>query len=382
MNKFRVIILHNIISPYKTLLFNALNKDLSGNLKVLYFAETEGNREWRVDKDKLQFAFDVMFKEKIDNISPIKLATKIYKRLNLYNPDVIIIGGYNRLACWTALFWAKKHKQKAIVMVESHYLDKPRSMLKENIKKLFVSNCKAALVAGTRHRDYMISLGMKLENIFTMKGVGGVDRRIYERDVTKFRKDKPIICSQLGVTPRNFLFIGRFSPEKNIIFLLKAYKRLKEKGTKEWGLILVGNGPQTKEIENFISSNKLKGVFLPGFKQKEELPLFYTISDVFILPSVSESWGLVVEEAITSGLPVLVSNRCGCYPDIVQDGINGFSFDPFDEDSLFKLMRDITQGKYNLKKMGRASSNIIKQYTTEKTVKIFMEAINFVMSKR
>ena len=364
-------------APYKILLFNTLF-NMYSDFEVLYLAETESIRKWEAGKSEIRFPFGVLFQGKIDNISPIKLAIETYKKLNLYDPKVIIIGGYDRLACWAALLWAKKHKRKSIVMIESHYLDRPRHKIKESIKRLFVSNCEAALVAGTRHRDYMISLGMKSENIFVMKGVGGVDRELYERNVAKFRMDKPKLCSRLGVSPKNFLYVGRLSPEKNIIFLLKAYGRLKHQGAENWGLILVGDGPQREEIENFITENKIDNIFLPGFKQKEELPLFYAISDVFVLPSISETWGLVVDEAMVSGLPVLVSNRCGCYPDIVQDGINGFSFDPFNGEELFRSMKDIALGELDLKEMGRASLEIIKDYAPEKSADVFQQAIKAV----
>ena len=143
-------------------------------------------------------------------------------------------------------------------------------------------------------------------------------------------------------------------------------------------MILVGDGPQREEIENFITENKIDNIFLPGFKQKEELPLFYAISDVFVLPSISETWGLVVDEAMVSGLPVLVSNRCGCYPDIVQDGINGFSFDPFNGEELFRSMKDIALGELDLKEMGRASLEIIKDYAPEKSADVFQQAIKAV----
>ena len=384
MNKFKIILLHNIISPYKTLLFNSLEQILGGNLKVLYWAETASNREWRVDTNELKFPFEVMFKGKIDNISSIKLAIETYKKLNLYNPEVVIIGGYDRLACWAALFWAKKHKRKAIVMIESHYLDRPRSVIKESVKKLFISRCNAILAAGTRHRDYVIRLGAKSENIFIMKGVGGVNLSLYQTAVLEGRKNKIELCNKLGFPCRNyFLYVGRFSPEKNLLFLLKTYKRLKNKErTDDWGLILVGDGPQRKEIESFIKDNGIKNVFFPGFIQKEKLPYFYAISDVFVLPSISETWGLVVDEAMVSGLPVLVSNQCGCYPDIVRDGINGFSFDPFNENELFGFMKDIVKGKYDLEAMGKASLKIIKEYTPEKVAEIFKKAINFVIEEK
>lgn len=384
MNKFKIILLHNIISPYKTLLFNSLEQILGGNLKVLYWAETASNREWRIDTNELKFPFEVMFKGKIDNISSIKLAIETYKKLNLYNPEVVIIGGYDRLACWAALFWAKKHKRKAIVMIESHYLDRPRSVIKESVKKLFISRCNAILAAGTRHRDYVIRLGAKSENIFIMKGVGGVNLSLYQTAVLEGRKNKIELCNKLGFPCRNyFLYVGRFSPEKNLLFLLKTYKRLKNKErTDDWGLILVGDGPQRKEIESFIKDNGIKNVFFPGFIQKEKLPYFYAISDVFVLPSISETWGLVVDEAMVSGLPVLVSNQCGCYPDIVRDGINGFSFDPFNENELFGFMKDIVKGKYDLEAMGKASLKIIKEYTPEKVAEIFKKAINFVIEEK
>lgn len=382
MGKVGTLLFHNIISPYKTLVFNPLAQLLDEDFKVLYMADTAGNREWRVAKDEIMFSFDVMFKGKIDDISSIKMATETYRRLNLYDPEAVIIGGYDHLACWAALIWAKKHKRKVIVIIESHYLDKPRFVMKENIKKIFVYCCDAALVAGTRHRDYMVSLGMKPENIFIKKGVGPVDVSLYQREVSRFKSAEIEVCNRLNIPHKNFLYVGRFSPEKNLMFLLKAYKRFKEENTGDWGLILVGNGPGRKEIEDFICENKIKDVLLPGFKQKKELLLFYAISDVFILPSVSESWGLVVNEAMASGLPIIVSNRCGCYPDIVHDGINGFSFDPSNEDKLLGFMKDITKGKYDLEKMGKTSLEIIEDYTPAKSAQIYLNAINFVMEKR
>ncbi|PKP61703.1 hypothetical protein CVT91_02230 [Candidatus Atribacteria bacterium HGW-Atribacteria-1] len=367
---------------YKILLFNALH-NIYSDFKILYLAETEGIRKWKVEKNEIEFPFDVIFEGKISDISPIKMTIATYHRLNLYDPKVVIIGGYDRLACWAAFVWAKKRKRKVILIIESHYLDRPRSTIKESIKRLFVSHCDAILAAGTRHRDYVIRLGAKPEKIFIMRGVGGVDLSLYQSAVLERRENKLGLCNKLGVPCKKyFIYVGRFSPEKNLLFLLKAYEKLKNKeGTDNWGLILVGDGPQRKEIEGFIKDKGIKDVFLPGFIQKEELPRFYAISDVFVLPSISEPWGLVVDEAMTSGLPVLVSNRCGCYPDIVQDRVNSFSFDPFDEDRLFMLMKDITQGEYDLEMMGRASIEIIKNYTSERMAKIFVESINCVMEK-
>jgi glycosyltransferase involved in cell wall biosynthesis len=376
-----VAVLHNIIAPYKTLLFNELHIKYP-NFRVLYIAEIEGIRKWKVNKETMQFPYDIMFEKKIDNVSHIKAAIETYKRLNLYNPEIIIISGYNYLFCWSALIWAKRKKKKVIVIVESHYLDKPRNKIKEGIKKLFISNCDGILAAGSRHKDYIVELGAKSENIFIMGGVGGVDRVLYDRMMLEKKKNKSQLCNELGFPSRKyFIFVGRFSSEKNILFLLEAYERLKNKIGEDWGLILVGDGPQRREIDNFIFKHKIKDIVLPGFIQSEELPLFYAVSEIFILPSISEPWGLVVNEAMNAGLPVLVSNRCGCYPDIVKDGVNGFSFDPFEMEDLHMLMKNVAEGKYDLKKMGEASLDIIKDYTSEKTAEIVVDAINFVLKE-
>ena len=379
MSKFKCIIIHNIISPYKTSLFNTLNKTIKGNFKVLYLSETEKRREWQINKRELKFPFEIMFKGRIEDINQIAISVKLYKRLNFYNPEIIIIGGYNYLACWSALMWAKIHKKKVIVIIESHYLDKPRNIIKENIKRLFLSNCDRALVPGTRHKKYTISLGMSEEKIYIVKGVGEISISLNNQEkIKQLKSNKDIICKKLNIPYHNFLFVGRFSPEKNIIFLLNAFKKVKnEDDAKKWGLLLVGNGPQRKEIEDFIYREEIKDVFLPGFKENEELLLFYAIADVFVLPSMSEPWGLVVNEAMVCSLPILVSNKCGCYPDIIHERENGFSFNPLNDNELLEFMKNICYGKYNLRAMSRASLKIIKEYTPEKTAEIYKSAVNF-----
>jgi len=374
------VIITNIIAPYKTLLFNAL-QDKGENFRVLYFSESEARRQWKIARDEMRFEFDVMFKGNIDDINPFKLAVATYRKLNFYAPEVVIIGGYDRLACWAALVWTKIRRRKAILVLESHYLDKPRLVIKEFIKKFFISQCNGVLAAGSRHKDYAVKLGAEPERVFIMKGVGGVNLTSYLTAVVK-RKNKSDLCDELGIPPKNyFLYVGRFSLEKNLLFLLKIYKRLKDETeeSRHWGLILVGDGPQRIELESFIKKNELKDVFLPGFVQQEKLIRFYAVADVFVLPSMSETWGQVVNEAMASGLPVLVSKRCGCYPDLVQEGVNGFGFDPFVEDELFDLMKDIVENKLDLHKMGRASLDIIETYTVDYCAEAYRQAVNAVI---
>src|SRR5206468_3929765 len=118
--------------------------------------------------------------------------------------------------------------------------------------------------------------------------------------------------------------------EKNLSRLIRAYHLYREQDTVEpWDLVLVGGGPEEISLRRQVNESALKGVWFAGTRQIDDLPIYYALAKCFVLPSVSEPWGLVVNEAMASGLPVLVSDRCGS-AELVQNGNNGFVFDPLD----------------------------------------------------
>jgi len=377
---YRYLIFQNIIAPYKTLLFNSLVRVLGRTFLVVYLAETAGNREWKVARDEIAFPYDVLAPGREEDATSLKTAAAAYRILERHGPNVVVVGGYDYLAYWAALLWAKRRRRKAVIIVESHLLDRPRHRARESLKRFFVSRFDAALVDGTRHREYTISLGLPPDKVFIKNGTGPVDVEFYQSATDAFRTDRKRYCSELGLPSRNFLYVGRFSPEKNILFLLEAYRKVRDAGDVPWGLILLGDGPQRSEIESFISKYSLTSVYLPGFRQKEEVPFYYSLSDVLVLPSISEPWGLVVIEAMASGLAVLVSNRCGCYPDSLREGINGYSFDPRDGEELVSRMREFTAGRVNPESMGHASRAMVHDYAPEIVSEKYVRAFRWVMT--
>ena len=140
--------------------------------------------------------------------------------------------------------------------------------------------------------------------------------------------------------------------KKNLPKLIEAYAEYRirsESGSQKpevidskalWELVLLGDGPLKTDLRRLISDLRLnEHVHLPGFKQYEELPVYYGLAKAFVHASTTEQWGLVVNEAIASGLPVIVSNRCGCAPELVNG--NGFTFDPGNRHELVaRLVRD------------------------------------------
>jgi glycosyltransferase involved in cell wall biosynthesis len=141
-------------------------------------------------------------------------------------------------------------------------------------------------------------------------------------------------------------------------------------------LVLLGDGPLKPELERLVAELKLQdSVVMPGFKQYDELPFFYALAGAFIHASTVEQWGLVVNEAMASGLPVLVSNRCGCAQDLVKDGVNGFNFDPYHPEQMAELMFRLSAPQFPLADFGAASRRIITDWSPERFAKGFCQSI-------
>ena len=113
-----------------------------------------------------------------------------------------------------------------------------------------------------------------------------------------------------------------------------------------------------------------------GYIERRELPKIFAISDVLVLPSLQETWGIVVNEAMASGLAVLISKRCGCVNDLVRNGFNGYAFDPINPNHLVKLMSKIMHSNSTLAGMKNNSLEIISQYTPEYAACRFFQAID------
>ncbi|ASF45701.1 glycosyltransferase [Methylovulum psychrotolerans] len=250
-------------------------------------------------------------------------------------------------------------------MSDSTALDRPRNSIQEFIKKRIVKLCSAGLVAGTPQFEYLHSLGIQRANIFLVYDV--VDNLYFSTGADFAQQNGIIVRENIHLPEHYFLSSCRFIREKNLPNLLIAYADYKKQsGEKAWPLVLLGDGPLKADVVKLRDELNIGNhLLLPGFKQYHELPLFYGLAKVFILSSISEPWGLVVNEAMASGLPVLVSNYCGCAADLVEEGKNGFTFDPYDVNALTQLMLRVASDDCDLDIMGAASREIISHWTPE-----------------
>ncbi|HVP67210.1 MAG TPA: glycosyltransferase family 4 protein [Anaeromyxobacteraceae bacterium] len=294
-----------------------------------------------------------------EDVPPWERTRAMREGLDEERPDVVGVSGWGFPEARAAVRWCRQNGRVAILMSESQERDKERRWLTEALKRQIIREFDSALVGGDRHVDYLVRLGMERSRIVT--GYDVIDNDYFARESDAVREDAAGRRSALALPRDYFLSSARFVPKKNLPTLLEAYALYQQQmAGAAWDLVLLGDGPLMPQILELRSRLGLeKSVFLPGFKQYQELPTFYGLARAFVLPSTSEQWGLVVNEAMAAGLPVLVSQVCGS-AELVHEGENGYRFDPTNPVQLAGLMETLTRDEHRLRVMGLASQRIVQ----------------------
>ncbi len=298
------------------------------------------------------------------NLKRALLRKKMANALGEVDPAAVMIPGWATPASLVALEWCLRNQRPAVVMSESNVFDVKRYALRELSKRIVVSLFSAGLAGGQLQKEYLITLGLPRHRVFT--GYDVVDNDYFARSANEVRGQKEEVRKKYGLPQNYFLASARFVPKKNLRRLMEGYAFYRSLAEpSHWKLVLIGDGPLRGELVTLGHKLDLRNdVLLPGFIQYRELPAYYALADAFVHASTTEQWGLVVNEAMATGLPVIVSNRCGCMPDLVAKGKNGFTFDPASVTSLGKLMMDISRlSGRRLEEMREESRRIIAGFT-------------------
>jgi len=289
-------------------------------------------------------------------------------------PDVVAVNGWNNFGSLVAANCCVRRGIAMVVMSESGREDESRTWWKEMIKRRVVNLYSAALVGGQRHVEYLVELGMPRERIFT--GYDVVDNKYFREQAEEVRSRRSEVRQKYRLPENYFLASARFIEKKNLRRLIRAYAEYRRRsevrdqksevgGNVPWDLVLLGDGPLRQSLNSQLSTLNLQAhVHLPGFKQYDELPVYYALAKAFVHASTTEQWGLVVNEAVASGLPVIVSDRCGCAPELLNG--NGFTFDPFDEQELTsRLLKMASLSDDERTSLAEASYRIAENFAPE-----------------
>lgn len=366
-------ILFSNYGPYHIARIESLQKyhqTYNLNITGIELARSQEIYPWQAKIDNLKFPIiSAVQANSLEQTKLTLLIHKLWQILNRINPGFLAISGYFKPTMLAALLWCKLSNKSAILFSETTELDAHRIWWKEKIKSWILRHYKSALVGGETHKKYLVKLGMPEEAIFL--GYDVVNNTTFHPSQIS-HLDNPL-------EKPFFLAINRFIPKKNLIFLINAYAAYREQvGTKAWDLVLCGDGRLRGEIEAQINKLNLQDVVhLPGFLQQAELLPYFAHADCFIHASTVEQWGLVVNEAMAAGLPVIVSHRCGCFADLVIEGINGFGFDPENSQQLVELMVTMSSEKIDRKAMGQAALQHIQKFAPNYFADGLIQAVEY-----
>lgn len=362
----RIAVVFDRLGPYHQARLHAAGREME--VTTVEIAGDSSTYDWEKVDASSQFQRTTLFPETDrSTVSRSDLQAAMNSTLDAISPEVVAVPGWSYPRALAALRWCCDHRIPAVVMSESAGHDFERMWWRERVKRRIVRHFGAGLVGGTPHRAYLRELGMTEGDIFM--GYDAVDIEHFTAGAEAVRSSGKNSRDQHSLPDQYFLASGRFVPKKNFPRLIKAFAQYRRRVSSEegWDLVLLGEGAERDAIEEAIDTEGVRErVHLPGFKQYDELPAYYGLAEAFVHPSTREQWGLVVNEAMAAGLPVIVSERCGCAPDLVDEGRNGFTFDPYDTSELAQLLVRTAHGDVNREQMGAASKNIIAEWGPER----------------
>jgi len=333
---------------------------MGDSVRFLQLARSGRAYAWQANGDDVETAVEGV----LETIPRRTLVVELEKLLDRVAPTVLAIAGYGDPGMRAAASWAKRHGVWSVMMSDTQYRDWPRRGWKEHLKRRWVSrHYDAAFVSGASAAAYAESLGIAGHRIW--RGYDVVDNELFTRRAAEARADEERLRQALDL-PRNFLlFVGRFIPEKNLPRLIQAFAMVAEQpDVLGWDLVLVGSG----QLEDGLRRQAAplgRRIRFCGYQQLDRLPDYYGLARALILPSVSESWGLTVNEAMASGLPVIVSRQCGCATDLVFPGLNGAIVDPLDPRDIARAIVEIASDDQRRLSYGAASRRIIDSFSLE-----------------
>lgn len=357
----RVAILFDNFGPYHLARLGAASRGCE--LLAVEFGSSSAEYEWKASVANGLQRVALNERGSSHELSPKEFQKRLFAVLDEFHPEAVFVPGWGYRGALLGLCWGLFHGVPVICMSESTQWDEARNPIREWIKRRIIGLFSSALVGGTSHRAYMEELGLPADRIFL--GYDAVDNGFFAEKIEELGARS----LELRETKRPyFLASARFIEKKNLPRLLNAYavyrsSVIRMTPSQPWPLVIIGDGELRPELEHLRSELALEdSVQMPGFMQYEELPEYYARAGAFIHASTVEQWGLVVNEAMASGLPVLVSNRCGCAADLVQEGGNGWTFDPRSEEEMASLMLKVTNDEEERLKMGRKSRQIIDKW--------------------
>jgi glycosyltransferase involved in cell wall biosynthesis len=361
----RVAIYHNILwSKYKGAVFSQVHLDSEVRGITPTFIQIAETEEMRlglgaVDLSYHRYPFRLLFRGSYGKAPLIRRIGALTQDLYKNPVDLVILPGYHRAEYWAMLLVCILLRRRRAVFCDSTAIDRPKRAWRELAKRSFFGLCNGFFCYGIRSKEYLMSYGVSEAKIAYRCQAAALPPGYSEAKVVAHYES----VRQRRADEPHFLYVGRLSIEKGLDDLFRAFCAV-HKANPKARLDLVGSGPLAAELKSRVAAMSIgDAVAFLGTKSLDEISLMYLNHTALVLPSHSEPWGLVVNESLSYGCPVVVSSACGCVPDLVLDGWTGYSFEVGNVEALASAMRSVVENSNDRLVVARKCLEVISNYT-------------------
>jgi len=377
----RIGLYHKSVWPrYKGAIFSVVYQLSQARGIEVFFTHVAETDEIRlnlggVDLTYHQYPFRVLIRGSYEDASSLDRISALTRDL-LKNPaDLVVLPGYDRIENWAMLVVCIVLRRKRAVFCDSTMYDRPQVWWKVLAKRIFFAWCDGFIGYGQRTKEYLMKLGAKEADIVIPCLAAALP---HDYDADKVMADYG--RQQAGTfNPPRFLYVGRLASEKGLIDLLDAFSLVRAK-IPEAHLDLIGEGTlRPLLVDRLRELGLTEAVTLHGTLNMSDIVPQFLRSVALVLPSRREPWGLVVNEALSYGCPVVVSNRCGCVPELVIDGVTGYCFNAGDIEALSAAMLAVSRMSEDRVGTAKQCINVVSAYSPQRAAARILEGCTQIL---
>lgn len=371
----RVTWVNKSFFDYRVPVYAELDRLLGGQLTLIYSAEHTpervqrkiaaifGNRAIALQDEKSLIKLGDFKSDFANKNIEITYQPGLYSRIKSIKPDVLIGEGFFK---WTASALAYRliNATPLILSYErTFHTERNSQWIRTFYRKIAIKYVSAVCCNGRLSAEYTHWLGMPYERIIT--GTMAADTELLKQKYEDIKYEELIkLQKPLKIVNPVFLYVGQLAERKGLKELLEGWEVMQCKRPESRAtLLIVGDGPEYNILKEIISQKSLSNIQFTGAVDYNDIAKYYAIADVFIMPTLEDNWSLVVPEAMACGLPIICSIYNGCWPELVQEAINGFTFDPFNAEEIAKGIDFFLENPEQIKPMGQASKKIVADFS-------------------
>ena len=357
-----VLYITNIPSPYRVEFFNQLGEKVKLTVCFERVSATNRKQSWLTSQNK---TYDTIILKGVNYREDSCISFEIIKYINRYRKNVIIVANYTSPSCIIAILYMKMKKIPFIITADGGFIKKDRWFNKK-IKTFLMSAATHWIVSGEKTKEYVCHYGAKKDKVCIVPFTSLKKSDILDLPLSNDEKCVLKEKLKMSVDKIYLLFVGQIIERKGVDILNEIAEQLSDDYC-----VMVAGGTKENYLDTFNCQPSERISFL-GFLQKEELKEYYEAVDIFIFPTREDIWGLVINEAMSYGLPIITTNACIAGIELLKNGYNGYLVRTDDIEGYIQAINSL-KSAFARKQMGEKAIEIIKDYTIENMVDVQSE---------